>query len=374
MIYALGDLSMEGSKYANPSLKIFSKIMLLWGKDDFVVGNLESPLLEKGTPAPYKCVLKGKPGWAEIMRSAGVRLVSLANNHVMDYGPAGLLKTIKALEGAEILFIGAGENIEKARLPYFQKIDGTMTAFLARSNVFVNSSNYIASPTKPGVAFFEIEEIKSTVRECKKQADKVILLLHWGLEHYDYPPVSQKKLAKDLIEAGVDVIIGHHPHVLQGTERINNGIVCYSLGNFIFDDINWSFIDQDNKKQNRTVKLNHANRQGGVLRVNLAKDSFDYDLIPTVIRPDGSVDIHVSPERKNIYNRLSARLQMPCYNIFWKIYAFGREWNLRIKPMIQGKITWGKFRKIRFKHFQDSFHKIKKAAKIASGKSTNPYD
>lgn len=374
MIYALGDLSMEGDKYANPFPKIFSKIMQLWCKKDFVVCNLESPLLEKGTPAPYKCVLKGNPGWAKIMRSAGVSLVSLANNHVMDYGPAGLLKTIKALKEAGILFIGAGENIEKARLPYFQKIDGIMTAFLARSNVIVNSSDYIASSSKPGVAFFEIEEIKNTIRECKKQADKVILLLHWGLEHYNYPPVSQKKLAKNLIKAGADLIIGHHPHVLQGTERISNGVVCHSLGNFIFDDAYWSFVGEEGEIHKRIIKLNSANREGGVLKVNLLNQGIGYEFIPTIIKSDGSVCVDELPERKKNYNFLSARLQMPCYNVFWKIYALGREWNLRIKPMIEGKISWSNIKKIRLKHIKQLINKLARSAKITTEKTTNPYE
>lgn len=372
-IYALGDISFAGHDHIKPSIEVFRQTASIWADSDFVIGNLESPLLNNGRAVPNKCVLRASPQWVKVLNSAGINLVSLANNHIMDFGPDGLFSTIEALKKIGISFLGAGINLDSACSPCYVTLKKQRIAFLARTSVMVASPCY-ASQKTPGVAYLDINETKATIKECKRYADTVALIVHWGVEHYSYPTPSQRQLAQELVEAGANLIIGHHPHVLQGTEKIGNGIVCYSLGNFFFNDIKWSFIDQDNKKQNRTVKLNHANRQGGVLGVDLTKGSFDYDFIPTVIRQDGSVDIHVPPERKKIYNRLSARLQIPCYNIFWKIYAFGREWNLHIKPMIQGKITWEKIRKIRFKHFQDLFHKIKKSVKITSEKSTNPYD
>jgi Bacterial capsule synthesis protein PGA_cap len=373
-IFAIGDISFEGSNYIEPAFRIFKQVSALWSNSDFVACNLESPLLEEGIPAIGKCVLKGNPGWAEIMHSAGIKLVSLANNHMMDYGSDGLLSTIETLKAATIPFIGAGDNIENARQPYFEKINGIETSFLARSSVIVNSPDYIASSGKPGVAFLDPKEVKSAICECKKQADKVILFVHWGLEHYNYPPVSQKKLAKDLIEAGVDLVIGHHPHVLQGTERISSGVVCHSLGNFIFDDVYWSFVGQEGEIHKRIIRLNSANREGGALRVDLAKNRIEYKFIPTVIKADGSVDVDDLPERKKNYNLLSARLQMACYNVFWQIYALGREWNLRIKPMIEGKMSWSNIKKIRLRHIKQLVNKLGRSAKVASEKTTDPYE
>ena len=226
----------------------------------------------------------------------------------------------------------------------------------------------------PGVAFFSFDELQKTIREIREDVDIIILIIHWGLEHYDYPSPSQRELAVKMINIGVDIILGHHPHVLQGTEKINKGNVVYSLGNFIFDDVPWSFIDEDGARQHRVLRLEPKNRRAGIFQIEVADDlSLSCRLLPTIKPEGGAVLMDYDQKRDKEFARLSKALRIPFYSFFWKPYSLTREWSLRIKPLIKGKLTWGKLKKIRLKHFTELFSKISTVAKITSEKTTDPY-
>lgn len=372
-ICSVGDVSFHGRNADHPSINIFLSVVPALKNADMSIANLENPLLDKGDPIQGKCTLRGSVGWAKILKESGFTLLSLANNHMMDYGDTGLFSTLKALENSGLSYVGAGKDIAEAQAPVYLNISGKKIAILARTSVIVSSPSY-ASKKQPGVAFLDIAETREKICHCCNTADIVILIIHWGLEEYEYPSPHQRKLAKEFVETGVDLVLGHHPHVIQGVEKINNSLINYSSGNFVFDEFIWSFINMDGVLQKNFSKLTNNNRKGCILKVNFYKNKITYNLIPTSINNEGAVLLDNFKARKKDFKRLSSRLKWPGYSFFWKIYAIGREWNLRIKPMIQGKITWEKLRKIQLKHFQDLFHKIKKSAKITSEKSTNPYD
>ena len=356
------------------SMDLFAGISAILKKSDFVIANLESPLLVNGEQAQGKCTLRGSPDWAEVIKKAGVNLVSLANNHMADYGIEGLLSTIKALEKADLYYVGAGKDKKEACAPIFFDVAGYRIAFLARTSVIVASPSY-AGEIQPGVAFLDVEETNKNINACKQQADIVILLIHWGLEAYYYPSHHQRLLARKLTEAGADLIIGHHPHVLQGVECIGSSLVAYSLGNFVFDDIQWSFLDKEGQRQYRIEKLTEENRKGGILRVTLSDKKVEsYDLLPTYIHSDGKVVQDNSLERQRQFDRLSSRLQSPAYSLFWRAYSIRQEWLLRFKPLFKGKFSWSELKKLRYKHFSQVLHTIWLSAKIAAEKSTNPYE
>ncbi|MCJ7746629.1 MAG: CapA family protein, partial [Desulfobacterales bacterium] len=203
----------------------------------------------------------------------------------------------------------------------------------------------------------------------------VILLMHWGLEEYSYPSPSQRRIAKQLIEAGADLILGHHPHVLQGVEKMNRGLVAYSLGNFLFDNIEWSFVDQQGQKCNRTVEISKENRKGGALKVAFSENGVEsYDLIPTFINSEGKVVLDENIERKSEFVRLCRGLNKRQYPLFWKGYSLRQEWSFRMKPLVHGKMTWSNLKKVRPKHFREFWEGLRRSGKITSEKSTNPYE
>lgn len=373
-INAVGDISFQGKSADNPSAHIFSSIIPDLKNANLTIANLENPLLEQGRPVPGKCTLRGSVGWAQILKETGIRVLSLANNHIMDYGEDGLFSTIKALESSGLYYVGAGRNKEQACSPIFLDLAGQNIAILSRTSVIVSSPSY-AGKNQPGVAFLDIKETKRDIKNCKQETDIVILIIHWGVEEYKYPSPDQSRLAREFVEAGADLIIGHHPHVLQGIEKVSNGLVCYSLGNFIFDEFLWSFINKDGLHQENVFKLSPDNRKSGILKVYFNDTDIEsYEIMPTLIQSNGTVQIDDTMERRDGLNRLCSRLNWPAYNLFWRFYSLKQEWHLRIKPLLRGIFSWQKIKKIRPKHFKQLSERLRRSSNITSGKSTNPYE
>jgi len=373
-IAAVGDISFTGPNTECPSLSVLSEVIPVLKDCNIVVGNLESPLVTDAEPIPGKCTLHGDPRWAEVLRAAGIILVSLANNHMMDFGEAGLFSTMRALDSAGINYVGAGKNSDEACASLLFSAEGRNIAFLARTSVIVTSPSYAEAET-PGVAFLDIEETKEKIGICKSRADIVVLLIHWGLEEYSYPSPRQLSIARELISAGADIIIGHHPHVLQGLENIDGRLVAYSLGNFLFNNIEWCFVDKEGDRQERVVRLSEDNREGGILKVTLSNQGVDsYEFIPTYIEPGGAVRIENTLERKRELNHLCSRLHWPAYSAAWRLYSLRQEWELRLKPMTIGRLKWANLKKVRPKHFREFWEGLRRSGKITSEKSTNPYE
>jgi hypothetical protein len=373
-INAVGDISFVENINENPNSDLFLNVKRVLNHADLVVGNLEEPLFLGKTLLTGKCTLQGNPDWAPVMREAGIHAVSLANNHIMDFGPQGLIATQEALDQSALRYFGAGVSVTEAVAPLYIDANGTRVAFLGRSSVIVNSPCY-ATEESPGVARLDLEEAKKSIKECKNRADFTVLVLHWGIEHYSYPTPNQRREAKELIEAGADLIIGHHPHVLQGIERIEKGLVCYSLGNFLFDDIAWSFVDREGKKQEKVIRLTEENRKGGIVKVSLSREGVSsYEFIPTYIQHDGTITIENTSKRQKEFNRLCSRLHWPAYSLLWRLYSLRQEWKLRLKPMTISRLKWANLKKLRPKHFKELYHGIKRSGKITSEKSTNPYE
>ncbi len=373
-ISAVGDISFVESNKLNSKAKLFNMISPFLKKSDLVIGNLEGPLTLAGTPVPGKCTLNGNPEWAGVMKNSGINMVTLANNHIMDYGIQGLTATINNLRSAGIKYVGAGRDIIDACKPEYFESEGRKIGVLGRTSVIVSSPSY-AGEDQPGVAFFDLDETIDTIRNCKRQCDVVIILMHWGIEHYNYPTPNQRGIAEKLIEAGTDLIIGHHPHVLQGMERIGKGLVAYSLGNFVFNDFEWSYNLPDG--QQRTVKtiLEKIHRRSMIFEIELDNSlQMHEEKIFTYIKSDGSIIPDDEPYREKHFKKLKTGLKYPFYNQFWRMYSLKREWELRIKPMISFKKITTKITKLRFRHFKELFNSISRSSRVSSGKTTNPYE
>jgi hypothetical protein len=373
-IIAVGDLALHGLSSGRRLEDILRPVRPQISQGDLLIGNLEGAMVEDGTGVPGKCTLKFSPAFGADLKKAGFSIVSIANNHVMDFGPQGLMQTIGALQQTELIWVGAGKDLAAACEPHFAEIDGCRIAIIARSSVEVSSQCY-ATVGFPGVAYLDDQRTVSEIAKYKMLGYVVILSVHWGIEHYEYPAPSQRRLAKRFIEAGAHLVIGHHPHVLQGFERIGQGLVCYSLGNFVFDDIRWSFTDQTGNRQTRNIELKKEHRMGGILRAELSDLNVEsYTFFPTFIQNGGTVELEETPERVRHFEKLCSRLHWPAYDIFWKLYSLKQEWCLRLLPMLKQNLTMAKFKKIRPRHFKELAARLHRSARIASEKTTNPYE
>lgn len=207
---------------------------------NFVMANLESPLTHSDESlVNQKYIFKASPDIAFALAHAGFTAVTLANNHMLDYGVTGLLDTLNSLSEAKILYAGAGRNITTASLPVMYKLDSLRIAVLCYTQIC--SKEMIAKDT-PGVNFFELKKAIEDIQKYRF-CDSVIINIHWGNEYFYYPSSKQIEIAHALIDAGADAIIGHHPHIYQGVEIYKNKPVVYSLGNFLFGSIHEGIND-----------------------------------------------------------------------------------------------------------------------------------
>lgn len=202
---------------------------------DILMVNNEFPFSEQGTPmADKQFTFRCEPDYVTALQEMGVDVVSLANNHVLDYGKAALSDTFATLDNAGILYGGAGETVERAEEAQIIEINGRKYGFLAVSRV-VPVGDWKVENSAPGVfSCYDDRRLVELVKEAAAECDFLAVYPHWGVEYADYPEDYQKKIAENCLEAGADVVAGSHTHCLQGAEYINGKPVFYSLGNFIF--------------------------------------------------------------------------------------------------------------------------------------------
>jgi len=219
----------------------FAKVVDRLRSSDLRFGNLEFALSDRGVQARKDYTFRAPPSAAQSLGLAGINLVDLANNHVLDYGGQGLLDTLSALARAGVAHTGAGADDQSAHAPAIVEVDGVRTAWLAYVNVPDDSvTGFVArsldaGPGRPGVAWGTPAVIQRDVTAARQVADVVIVAIHSGFEYTAEPNSIQRDLAHAAIDAGAALVLGAHPHVLQGIEYYRGGVIAYSLGNFIFD-------------------------------------------------------------------------------------------------------------------------------------------
>ncbi|MBO6133277.1 MAG: CapA family protein [Lachnospiraceae bacterium] len=206
--------------------------------DIFMLNN-EFPYSDRGEPLPdKKFTFRAKPETASFLNEMGVDIVSLANNHAYDYGPDALLDSMDTLREKGIPYVGAGKNIEEAKRPYYFTFGDTTIAFTSATQIerSLPPDTKEATETEPGVLrTLNPASYCECIREAEKNSDFVIAFVHWGSENVHNVEEAQRELARAYVEAGADLIIGAHPHVLQGFEYEGDVPVMYSLGNFWFN-------------------------------------------------------------------------------------------------------------------------------------------
>jgi len=205
---------------------------------DIAFGNLETPITPGPEVLPFEMSFRADPESAAALRDAGFDVLSLANNHTPNFGEMGLQDTLRYLDEAGIVHAGAGTDFE-ANQARFIEARGVRFAFLAYNDDDVVPASYEATDTRVGTAFMHIERMQHAVQEANSIADIVIVSMHAGDEYEPLPNDSQVAFAHAAIDAGAEMVIGHHPHVVQTMEIYKGKHIFYSLGNFVFDQM-WS--------------------------------------------------------------------------------------------------------------------------------------
>ena len=222
---------------ANGGASAMANIAGMLSTADVTISNLESPLSDNDSEPVYDkdVYIIGKPSAIEGMVNSGIDIVSLANNHIMDYTGPALQDTLNALDAKGILHAGAGMNEADADKMVETTVNGVSIAFLSWTDIVPD--NYVAYKDEPGVASarLNMNDALKRVREAKEAHDVVIVAMHWGIEYQDYADEAQQiEPAHQLVDAGADVVLGNHPHVPQGIEFYNGSLIAYAHGNCVF--------------------------------------------------------------------------------------------------------------------------------------------
>ncbi len=242
----VGDVSLADNWYVMPEYDARGKGVLgildsgivdIMRKASVNVLNNEFAFTDRGSKLDKAYTFKGSPSRVSIYKEMGVDLVLLANNHVYDYGEVGFLDTLDTLRKANIPYIGAGRNLEEASGAYYFIVNGYKIAFINATR----AEKYIVTPgatdSSSGVfRCYDNSELIRRIKEEDKKSDIVVVLLHWGREDYHSLEKVQVTTSKEYIDAGADLIVGGHAHVLQGMEIYKDKLIAYNLGDFIFND------------------------------------------------------------------------------------------------------------------------------------------
>lgn len=243
----------------------WTSVARLLGRTDVTIGNLETSVSRRGTPAAKQYTFRGAPWMLRPVHSyAGFDVLTLANNHAVDYGRAALVDTIHAVRAAGMDAIGAGANALRARRPAVVTSDGLRIAFLGYSDV--NPPDFPATADAAGTARADPAQITADVRAALRRSDVAVCFFHWGVELRAQPDSRQKELAIACLRAGASLVLGAHPHVFGAVVRPSrHTLVAWTLGNFVFPS-------------------GSATARTGILQVRLGRDGVEgYRKTPATI-------------------------------------------------------------------------------------------
>lgn len=312
-VVAVGDIMLsrgvagEIKKHDNNQYHPFLKMESCLKCGDIVFGNLENPITPGREIMMPERTLRADPGVEAALYDAGFTVLSLANNHMEDFGRQGLLDTLQYLDKAGIRYVGAGKTSEEAFAAKYTAVKGLKLAFLAFAEPALVPDSYLAGSGQTGVAFGEPERIRAAVQEAKKKADFVVVSMHAGTEYEPVPDFAQTRLAHLSIDAGADLVLGHHPHVVQKIEKYKDKYIMYSLGNFVFDQ-----------------KWSRATRIGLVARIFItSKGTEKIELLPVFINDQDQPQVLAEMEARQVLENMGLDLleeTVPYWD--WKKQAF----------------------------------------------------
>jgi poly-gamma-glutamate synthesis protein (capsule biosynthesis protein) len=234
---AVGDVLLTrgcGKQIAKHGVNwLFNNTRDILKSTDLAFCNLECPLSTRGIPQKRRFLFRANPQLASSLHTNGFDVVSLANNHTLDYGRDAMLDTVNAVRESGMTPVGAGKNRADASRVKIVKRNGLRVGFVAYSDL----PNYsvVPLPDKPTIAGLDTDSLPKEIKAAKMKCDALVVSIHWGSEYMKIPTERQKTIAHLCIDNGADLILGHHPHVLQPVEVYKGKPIVYSMGGFIWD-------------------------------------------------------------------------------------------------------------------------------------------
>ncbi|MFH1941161.1 MAG: CapA family protein [bacterium] len=239
-ILAVGDLMMGGRALTileerGPDYP-FDSTRTILQQADISIANLEAPFTTRGVAFDKQYTFRVPPEYAIGVKRAGFDVLTLANNHVLDYGPEGLFSTSDILDSLSIAHCGAGRDAKEAERGVVLERGGWRVGFLAYSMTY--PSEFWDGSERCGTAYPHQGRMEAHIRSLKDSVDLVVVSFHWGGDLHVHPRPYQREYAHIAVDCGADLVVGHHPHVLQGLEMYQGRLIAYSLGNFVFGSYN----------------------------------------------------------------------------------------------------------------------------------------
>ncbi|TRZ52827.1 MAG: CapA family protein [Dehalococcoidia bacterium] len=267
---AVGDISLQTRNNKHP----FKNVKQIFESKEILFGNLETVLSNRGEKRKKAVLLYSSPENVKYLKEAGFDVLNVANNHIMDLDVEGFINTLNILNQNDLNFIGAnnGNYIILER-------NGITLGFLGYTR------GRFKVPQKSSINKLEVEKIVADVESIKDKCDFIVVSLHWGSENVSYPSPKQIKFAHNLIDQGATLILGHHPHVIQGIEEYKDGLIAYSLGNFQFNP------KLSQSKTNNSIILCVELTKEGIKNYEIIPIVIDDDFLPTPIKGQGKDEL-----------------------------------------------------------------------------------
>ena len=283
-----GDVHFAGrveSRLTTSPTDVLGPIGAVLASADIAMVNLESAVTERGTPEPKQFHFRAPATALTALRAEGVDVVSMANNHGVDYGRTGLEDTLAAIRDTGVPVIGIGADAAQAYSPHVVTVRDTRVALLAASQVPDRTlAAWTASANEPGIASaYEVDRLEGAVRAARTRADVVVVYLHWGDEGESCPTAVQRSVAGRLAAAGADAVVGTHAHLLLGGGWDDRTYVAYGLGNFLW----W----RDNAYSNDTGVLTLRVRANRVVGATLSPARIDSAGVPQPVAGEAAARI-----------------------------------------------------------------------------------
>lgn len=271
---------------------------------DLTFCNVECPICEGSKIGITQVTFRADPETVEALIYGGFDIVSLANNHTMDFGKNCLIKTFDYINNAKIDYVGAGRNLEEARKPFIKEINDLKIAFLAYNDSDVVPSFYFASENSAGTNMMDIDRMKEDINKLQQgefgDIDLIIISIHSGTEFTPVPNSRQISFAHAAIDAGAEIVLGHHPHVVQHIEQYQGKYIVYSMGNFVLDQMRW---------ENCTKEL--------LLNISLSKNAVEeVEVIPLRMKNFCETNVAVGAEKDDILEIINFQTELQPYITF----------------------------------------------------------
>jgi len=342
---AVGDLLLpagpDGAGPGRDADEALAEVRPPLAEHDIVLGNLECTLPGDGQTVPTEPRVVSTPEMVRAIASAGFHVVSLANNHTFDCLQAGFHRLRGLLDELGIAWFGAGDDLEQAAAPAILEANGIRVAFLGAADER-SGTRVFAGRGQYGVAALDLDRLIGQTRELLADVDHVVISPHWGEERFLIPAPEQVEQARRLIDAGASMVLGHHPHVLQGLEIYNGAPIIYSLGNFVACEVPY---------KSELIRWNRTERTGCILTAELTADGVR-EVSQTPTYDDGRQvrldDSRFGRRRVAKVNRALARGVTP------RRYARERFRVKRLRPVLN-QMRWSKLKGLRLSKVGKAF-------------------